>query len=377
MPSRPAGTPPQPTSDHPHISRRALARGVAWSTPAIVVATAAPAAAASPCGSRSYSPPRPGTTNDASAKTQTTWSVPAGVTHICATVVGGGGGNGYQAGGTVGGFAGQTYGRIRVTPGETLTFVVGAGGIGNSDVSATGGGGYGDGGSVATAPGSVISHGASGGGASALLRGTTPLMVAGGGGGSGNRRVLSSNGTNYLWLREVVGSGGDAGTAVPGGFTSNYWHNQATIRSTGNGGYGSTSGSAASAAIAVGYPPAPTGWSYNAQDRIGGLPGAAGFQATGAAGRPLSLANPATGTVYGVVSGAGGGGYGSGASGGLMALNATQGAVTTFELNIAAGAGGGGGNYIAAGISDAVISLSTNHAVSRAVRAPGSILVQY
>jgi hypothetical protein len=102
-----------------------------------------------------------------------TYTVQPGVTSITVKMWGaGGGGNGTGKGG------GGAYveGTLTVTPGETLTVIVGSGGSRYNTAN-----NYGGGGGSAT----VRGQGAQGGGRSALRRGATEVVTAGGGGGGG------------------------------------------------------------------------------------------------------------------------------------------------------------------------------------------------
>lgn len=95
-------------------------------------------------------------------------AIPAGVTKINVKLWGaaGGGRSGASGGG------GYSSGDIAVTPGETLTLIVGCGGHG---LSGDGAGGYGGGG--------TSGGGGGGGGRSAVRRSSTELITAAGGGG--------------------------------------------------------------------------------------------------------------------------------------------------------------------------------------------------
>lgn len=107
------------------------------------------------------------------------WTVPAGADEAVFELFGGEGGaynvNFSQA---PGGKGARVTGTLAVTPGETLSLLVGGAG------SANGGAGLGGGG-LGGAPGGA--RGAGGGGASSVTRGTTRMLVAGGGGGGGAR----------------------------------------------------------------------------------------------------------------------------------------------------------------------------------------------
>lgn len=115
--------------------------------------------------------------------------VPTGVTSIVAIAIGaGGGGGGVSAAATSsaagGGGGALSYSNaITVTPGETLTVVVGAGGTAGANTGATGGNG----------------------GDSYIRRSATDLLLAkGGSGGGGNTAALTGGG----------GAGGDAASGV-------------------------------------------------------------------------------------------------------------------------------------------------------------------
>ena len=59
------------------------------------------------------------------------WTAPAGVTSVCVVCIGGGGGGGTSASYQAGGGGGTAYkNNIPVTPGQSYTVVVGAGGAG-------------------------------------------------------------------------------------------------------------------------------------------------------------------------------------------------------------------------------------------------------
>lgn len=131
----------------------------------------------------------------------TTWSVTTGVTEVSAAVVGGGGGgaaghyeaNNDEEGGCGGGGGGLAWGTFPVSPGETLTIIVGAGGAGGP------------------APGGAGSHG----GASQIKRGST-ILLNGGGGSRGTHGIPGtggSGGDSSGTVREGGGTGGAGGEA--------------------------------------------------------------------------------------------------------------------------------------------------------------------
>jgi len=211
----------------------------------VKVPTTSYTAYSSPAGSATYT--SPGTH---------TFTVPAGVTSLNTTIVGGGGGGGGggSSAGQTGGTSYQDLRTITVTPGETITIKVGAGGQGgrsgipncgsdgvtwfavDGDVAqrrGQGGAGYASGGAGSGA-GCLYSFNATGGwaggggGSSALTYSSGTIIAGGGSGGAGGDRPEGySGGTG--------GSGGNSGTGnqgvtgVPGG---------AGQSATTGGGYG-------------------------------------------------------------------------------------------------------------------------------------------
>jgi gliding motility-associated-like protein len=107
----------------------------------------------------------------------TTITIPAGATKIDVKMWGAGGGGSNTSNSTAGSGA-YVFGKLSVTPNETLTLIVGQGGINKSTAATFGGGGAGGNDPFASL------FGGSGGGRSELRRGTTSLLIAGGGGGA-------------------------------------------------------------------------------------------------------------------------------------------------------------------------------------------------
>lgn len=199
----------------------------------------------------------------------TTWVAPVGVTSVDYLAVGGGGGggNGYDSGGGAGGGGGMVRtGTLSVTPGQSYTITVGAGGTGGADTRAnnngtTGGnsvfgsitslgGGYG-GGSRTNNPGPA-GTGAGLGGAAQV--GNTTSATGGNGGGGGNsggggggaggagtnRTNASTPGVGGAGVvSSISGSSVTYGVGGNGG-TANVNNNDGAIgaANTGNGGGG-------------------------------------------------------------------------------------------------------------------------------------------
>jgi hypothetical protein len=245
------------------------------------------------------------------------FTIPTGVTTISAVVIGGGGGgaasinsgNSTSGGGGGGGLSWKN--NIPVTPGETLTVVVGAGGTGVGDYTGgTGGDSY-------------------------IARGGTILLKANGGkGGVGNNGNFRPS---YLWLG---GNGGEGGTAVDASYGG------ANGGKGGNGGSGSTNyragGGGAGGYSGTGGAGGPGGGSYNAGGAGSGGGGGGGASTPNS---PYSGGGGGTGLNGEGTSGAGGGavtpdignpagGVGKGGSGGSDGVNYT----------LTGGSYGGGGS---------------------------------
>jgi hypothetical protein len=153
--------------------------------------------------------------------------VPTGVTSLSVKIWGAGGGGGRE--GYRGGAGGYTEGNLTVTPGETLTIIVGQGGILHSGFPLDRDYRYGGGASGGGGDSYNLTFG-SGGGRSAVRRGTLELATAGGGGGGG----YADHGGN---------AGGANGLPVLGTLSSAYPHGgQTNNNGLGPGGTGGTHG---------------------------------------------------------------------------------------------------------------------------------------
>jgi len=255
---------------------------------------------------------------DLSTPGTTTFTVPDGVTQITVDVSGAQGGDGgwNTAGGQslvpVGGLGGQAKTVLAVTPGETLTIVVGArggnGGCNNAALTAggTGGTGAGNGGSggAATAwngPQGCWPSGGGGGGGSAILRGSEVLVVAGGGGGGGGR------GNNANPDNPIGGVGGGT-TGGDGGLTDH--GTGGTASAPGVGGTGQ--GGAAKGGDGVGADGGTGGTRTDVDVGVGPGGGGGGGGLFGGGGG---------GTFQGSLPGGGGGGSGL-CGGGCIAFTA-------------------------------------------------------
>lgn len=166
--------------------------------------------------------------------------VPTGVTALVVKMWGaGGGGNGSGKGG------GGAYveGTLTVTPGETLTIIVGSGGAYFNTTTNYGGGG---------ASATVRGGGAQGGGRSAIRRSGTEIVTAGGGGGgssdnsSGGAATVDSQSFSgdiavglQIQTTANSGSGAGGGGSTTGGGGNGAWPGNRGFAGQFQGGNGS------------------------------------------------------------------------------------------------------------------------------------------
>lgn len=250
----------------------------------------------------------------------TPWVVPTGVTSLTMKGWGAGGGKarvgaGIGAVGEGGGGGYSTRSGVSVTPGETLTIIVGAGGrtpvLSGPVINGAQGGasGYGQGGDSLTGLAARGVVGGSGGGATAVLRAPfDALIVAASGGGAG-----------YSTVNGAVGGG-------PGGGATG-----ASPSATINGG-------SMTFVRPVGGASGTGGTKGTVSGQTEGGNGADGESANGADGPQFSVFVDSL--QYGICPAGGGAGYGGGGSG--------AGGVRTGGA-FAADAGAGGGGYAPGG----------------------------
>ena len=229
-----------------------------------------------------------------------TWDVPTGITSVQTLVVAGGGGGGSDNGGG-GGAGGLIYDTtVSVTPGASMTVVVGSGGLGATGAStqASNGGnssfgsliafGGGGGGSIDNTAGR---DGGSAGGRAANRNGAAEGAIAttsptqgnnggaknsggfGGGGGGGASSAGSNGGSN-------IGGNGGAGRAISISGTS--------VTYSGGGGGGGDSNTAGTGGAGGGGNGSTRGDTYPTKgtDGLGGGGGAAGGSVAGGLGFP-------------------------------------------------------------------------------------------
>lgn len=185
-----------------------------------------------------------------------TWTVPAGVTFIDLFLVGGGGGGGLSTGGWTGAGGGGGYTKtvlnISVTPGQIISYTIGAGGGQNgaggatSCLGHTAAGGYGGG----TQSGGT---GGSGGGCGTYAAITNTAYCRGGTDGGYGTNLFGDNviagqetttrefGEPDGLLHAGGGSGGNRNTiSLPGG--SGQTTNSGSTGASGGSGYGGKGG---------------------------------------------------------------------------------------------------------------------------------------
>lgn len=228
-----------------------------------------------------------------------TYVVPAGVTSLRVKLWAGNGGGGHNittSGQALGGPGAYATGLLAVTPGETLTIVVGGGGIQNrliiNNPAVYGGGGSGWAG--------PFGAGGSGGGRSAIRRGATDVVTVGGGAGAGS-----------------YGQGGSGGSTTDG---------------VGNGKISQQTGSPPQ--TLDGLPGTTTAGGAVGTDGNFGSAGTSGTQYVGGNGG---------GPVVGQGGGGGGGGFYGGGGGVAMAFGAAG--------------GGGGGSSLTSGLTSATVPI--------------------
>ena len=191
-----------------------------------------------------------------------TTTVPAGVTSVTITAVGGSGGAAVNNG-IPGGEGGIITSTATVAPGDQLSVTVGANGICGSGGNVatclgTGGSGAGTGGNSETAGGAGGGYGGGGGGGSAVSDGATALVIAGGGGGSaqgiggnadqngsfegGQAGTLSGPGAGACDISGLscapsgVGPNGGGGEFASAGGGGGYFGGGAAVNGGGSGG---------------------------------------------------------------------------------------------------------------------------------------------
>ena len=222
------------------------------------------------------------------------WVVPSGLVSACVLTVGGGGASGSSGSnvsGGGGGGGGLAYvNALSVTPGETLTLVVGAGGV-----ETGGAGGLSEvkrGATVLTqATGGTGGASAVGGGNVIYAPGGTATVGTGGSGGAGGQPLSNTGGGGGGGAAGYSGNGGNGGS----GNSDNY-PGTAGAGGGGGGGPGYTQGSAGGGGVGILGEGASGAYLGRGADGQGGSGGSNGVRAT--------TAGQITGGSYGGGAGA-------------------------------------------------------------------------
>lgn len=217
-----------------------------------------------------------------------TWIAPAGVTSVSVVCIGGGGGAGkyYGTGGGGGGLGWKN--NISVTPGQSYTVVVGAGGIAGTTAGGNGGdsyfidtstvkGGRGLGGPYSTTGGTTLGGNYVGDGGGKGGSNTNEYATGGGGGAGG---YSGNGGLGGPWAESSLsgaysapaGGGGSGGAYVVGGGGVGLYGQGSGGIGTGQGGSAGSNGLTYSSSPLV-LPSGGNyggGGSYNAYVNVGG-----------------------------------------------------------------------------------------------------------
>jgi len=247
----------------------------------------------------------------------TDWTVPSGVYKISVVCIGGGGGasggRSYGAGAGGGGGALRYVNNIDVTPGETLTVVVGAGGNGGPPH-----------------PGNAvywaIGPGGNGQTSSLSRSGTILCSAAGGKGGAGSFNYQGQDGSGGSTGIGTGGNGGNGGLRVQSGGNASY--------PGGGGGAGGYSGNGGTG----GYSGFNTSFGSGSG---GGAAGGSYDQDGSGAGGGVGLYGEGESGLYVQYSSGSGGASGSGGSPGEPTINDGYN-VYTGDGGLYGGGGGGG-----------------------------------
>jgi hypothetical protein len=308
---------------------------------------------------------------------QTTWTVPTGVTAVEMLIVAGGGGGGYDVSGG-GGAGGLLYygsetpkvangAALTVTPAQTLTVTVGAGGAGATDYmypSAGGNAGCPSGSDRYTCYGYGINGGSS---VVAISGGTTYTAI--GGTGANSRNNGNKVGSGIASISGALGGTGGSGAGssynTNGTSTSNVQRGPGGLGTSGQGNNGGaitaksgytiystdvSGGAGGGGAGSTGYD-----WAQNNFATTSTLNAGVSDTNIGAGGIGLSYSISGIATWYaggggggswaykGGIGGSGSGGSGGSASSSLCRSNCSTSLLAQVGLNGAANTGGGGG----------------------------------
>lgn len=383
------------------ISRRTVAKTLAWSAPVVAAVAVAPAVAAS---GEVWHTGR--VESSGRNKVVGTFTLPEDAKNITFVVRGGGGGGSSGAGGNhyAGGDGHRITGSLdNAEAGKSVTLTAGAGGgTADTGTSAAGGAGFGNGGGTTAWSGdsnytSRYCRGGGGGGGSAIQVGGTTMVIAGGGGGAGGYAyrtidALSRSGAGTPTGGNAGADGGYPRQTLTRGSTNEYRTNVGTTRGGGNAGSGSSGGAA------------PTEIPYTASVSIMDSSGTVSHLGTaGGAGNTGSGADGGTGNADGYnlyvkgaltglptatrfvgQSGGGGGGYAGGGAGAVrfgMRQQLTGPGSPSLPVShwfaVDCGGGGGGSHYVATGVTASSVNWAGNGGAAGAVGGVGYVEITF
>ena len=339
----------------------AVVVGVAGCFGALATVSAAPGAAASPCGTSGVlsSSGAMSTCTYGAAGGEDTFTVPSGVSSLTVVVDGAAGGSFSDGVNTVAGGAGGEYE-------ATLTGAILGGGVLAVFPGQAGGQG-----SVQTVPvvGGFGLSGGGGGAASTIASGGTLLVVAGGGGGaaaggSGGAGGGSSDTNGHVATPSGVEAGNPGLSTGHGGNGGD----SASLDGTAGGGAGGAPGN-----------PGGNGGLDSFDDGTGGGGAGSGGLSGGTGGVPVPLSSHAGGGGGGSSNAGTGGGGGGGAGGGTTPGGAGNGAGGagggSFEGSSSEFGGGGGGGGFAGGGAGASVGGGGASAYPASIATLGGITV--
>ncbi len=276
-----------------------------------------------------------------------TFTPPSYVTKFTALIVGGGGAGGYRHGGG-GGAGGLVYTEVDVTPGETFTVSVGAGGVASSDINVLGSNG---GDSTLSKNGEVIRRAVGGGaGGNCYVNPSDKTGVdwnltrgrdGGSGGGNGYFNYDSNLGSTYAVAYNKHRGQGTADQGFNGGAAN---VGQTSITGA-NCNYGSVSGGGGGGAGKVGGDASeddPPGAGAGGAGKQYDISGKTVYYAGGGAGGTLNVNNKNTLSIGGAGGGGNGGWYTTMATPGVDGLGGGGGGGSD-EAGYYQGANGGSG----------------------------------
>ena len=253
-----------------------------------------------------------------------TFTVPDGITSVAVRIFGGGGA-GYCFRGGGGGGGHMSYGVFEVTPGQQIPITIGIGGKSGGNSNMNGG---------TSSFGTYLSA-AGGSGASSYIGGSGGTGGGGGGTGAGGSGSYGGGGGGSGQSGRNGGGGGTYGGGGGGcGGTTTHNYSGTTTNPGGSGGTGGTYGGRGGDGVTSGYGQSGSSGTNTVGQELDftgtGSGGTGGYSAT---------INDSGSTSYWIKGGGGGGGGGYGGKGG----NGGGGTSVSWNGSYPGGGGGGGG----------------------------------